>query len=274
MSANVADTVRPPSPRTAAPSSRRVHRWFFAGAAIFIVATVLVGFLPSSFERVAAAAAGQRAPLSIVLHAHAATMGAWLLLLLAQAMLAASGRLALHRRIGSAAFVLAPLVVIAMTLQMRMPWFEIAAAPPGVVDPAVIAANKIFLANLLPVQLGAIALFALFVGWALAVRNTDPETHKRMMILATFMPLGAAIDRIAARWLPTTFPETYEIEHGYFLLWLAPIVIYDSLKNGRLHRAYAIGLACLAPLMLVTHLLWNSPAWHALAPRIIGIEGW
>lgn len=184
MSADVADTVRPPSPRTAAPSSRTLHRWFFAGAAFFLVATVLVGFVPSSFERVAAAA-GQRAPLSIVLHTHAATMGAWLLLLLTQAVLAASGRLALHRRIGSAAFVLAPLVVVA-----------------------------------------------------------------------------------------TTFPETYEIEPGHLLLWLAPIVIYDWLKNGRLHRAYVIGLLCVAPLMLATHLLWNSPTWHALAPRIIGVEGW
>jgi hypothetical protein len=209
-----------------------------------------------------------------VLHAHATTMGAWLLLLLTQAALAASGRLALHRRLGSVAFVLAPLVIIAMTLQMRTPWFELATVPPGAVDPAVIAGAKTLTANLLLEQIRAILLFAVFVGWALAVRNTDAETHKRMMILATFMPLGAAIDRIAARWLPTTFPETYEIEHGYFLLWLAPIVIYDWFKNGRLHRAYVLGLAILAPFMLATHLLWDTPFWQALAPGLMGIDGW
>jgi hypothetical protein len=94
------------------------------------------------------------------------------------------------------------------------------------------------------------------------------------MILATFMPLGAAIDRIAARWLPTTFPEAYGVEHGYFLLWLAPLLIYDWVRRGRPHRAYVLGLACLAPFVIATHLLWNLPAWQALAPRIMGVEGW
>jgi uncharacterized membrane protein YozB (DUF420 family) len=273
MSANVADALRP-SPPLAAPSSRRAHRWFFAGAALFLVVTVLLGFVPTSIERVAAVQAGLRPPIGFTLHAHALTMGAWLLLLLAQATLAASGRIELHRRLGVAAFVLAPLVVVAMTLQMRAGWVDLAALPPGVLDAETLATTKAFVANLLPEQLRAISLFALFVGWALAVRRSDPETHKRMMILATFMPLGAAIDRIATRWLPTTFPETYGVEHGYFLLWLAPLLIYDWLKLGRVHRAYVLGLAILAPFMLATHLLWDTPFWQALAPRLMGIDGW
>jgi hypothetical protein len=48
------------------------------------------------------------------------------------------------------------------------------------------------------------------------------------MILATIMPLPAAIDRIAAAaWLPTTFPTGYAMEYGYMFLWLAPVLIYD-----------------------------------------------
>lgn len=38
--------------------------------------------------------------------------------------------------------------------------------------------------------------------WALLVRREDPETHKRLIIIATLPLLSAAIDRIA--WLPTT----------------------------------------------------------------------
>jgi hypothetical protein len=98
--------------------------------------------------------------------------------------------------------------------------------------------------------------------------------HKRMMLLATLMPLSAAIDRIAQRWLPTNFPTGYEGEYAYLLLWLAPLLIYDVVRRGRLHRAYWIALLCLAPFAFATHLLWGSPRWLALAPAIVGVEGW
>ena len=275
MSANLTQTAASDSFAAAAAASRRsAHHWFCAAAALFIVTTVLVGFVPSSLDRLAAVEAGQRSPLSPILHFHAITMASWLLLLLAQAGLAASGRIALHRRIGTLAFALAPLVMLAMVLQTRAGWLEVAALPPGVLPPAALAATKQFLANLLPEQIRAIVLFGVFVAWALATRRSDPETHKRMMVLATFMPLGAAIDRIASRWLPTTFPEAYDVEHGYFLLWLLPLLIFDWLRLGRVHRAYVLGLLCLAPFVLATHLLWNSPAWQALAPRLMGIEHW
>jgi len=255
-------------------SDRSFDRWFFAGAALYIVATVLLGFVPSSLEKIAAVQAGQRPPLGPVLHAHAIAMASWMLLLLAQVGLAATGRIALHRRVGNLAFLVAPAVVIAMILQTRAAWLELAGLPPGVLDAATLAAAKSLLANLLPEQIRAIVLFAVFAGWALAVRRTDLDTHKRLMLLATFMPLGAAIDRIAARWLPTTFPDAYGIEHGYFVLWLAPLLVVDWLRRGRPHRAYVIGLAILAPFVLATHLLWNLPAWQAFAPRLMGVQGW
>lgn len=267
--------VTPRSGRAfAARADRNVDRWFFALAALFIVVTVLVGFVPTSLEKLAAVQAGQRPPLSPTLHAHTITMASWMVLLLAQVGLAATGRIARHRRVGNLAFVIAPLVMLAMILQTRAAWLDLAALPPGVLDPATLATTKQFLANLLPEQIRAIVLFGVFVGWALAVRRTDLDTHKRMMLLATFMPLGAAIDRIAQRWLPTTFPLEYGIEHAYFLLWLAPLLIYDWVRRGRPHRAYVIGLAILAPFVLATHLLWDLPAWQALAPRLMGVQGW
>lgn len=273
MSASVFGSVRSGS-ALAAPSHRDQDRVFFAVVVVALVATVLAGFIPTSLARLAAAQAGQRPPPGLVLHAHAITMATWLGLLLVQALLAATGRIAVHRSIGNVAFVLVPAVVIAMTLQMRAAWLELAALPPGVLAPEVLATQKAFLANLLPEQLRAIALFALFAGWALATRRTDLDMHKRMMILATFMPLGAAIDRIASRWFPTTFPIEYGWEHGYYLLWLAPLVIYDWVRRGRPHRAYVIALGLVLPLMVVTQLLWNSPSWQALAPRLLMVDGW
>ena len=109
------------------------------------------------------------------------------------------------------------------------------------------------------------------------MRRTDPEMHKRMMILATLMPLSAAIDRIALRWLPTNFPTGYETEYGYLLLWLVPVLVYDLWRRGRVHRAYVIGIACNIPFFVLNHYLWGSPRWLESAPAImsvVGVSGW
>lgn len=273
MSSNVASALAGVA-ETAAPFSRAIDRWFYSAMALLFVVTVLVGFVPTSLERIAAVQAGQRAPLPWTLHAHAVTMGAWLLLLLAQTALVSSGRVALHRRLGLLSFALAPAVLLAMVVQTRSSWFEVAAIPVGVLDAAVLAAVKAQVANILLEQIRSAVLFALFFGWAITVRRTDPEMHKRMMMLATLMPLSAAIDRVAIRWLPTNFPSGYEAEYAYLLLWLAPLLIYDLLTRGRLHRAYVIGLLCLAPFALATMLLWSSPQWLALAPAIVRVPSW
>jgi hypothetical protein len=123
--------------------------------------------------------------------------------------------------------------------------------------------------NILLEQLRSAVFFALFVGWALVVRRKDPETHKRMMILATLMPLGAAITRI--EWLPTTMPGSYISQYAYLLLWLAPALIYDVARRGAVHRAYVIGLALVLPFAIVSQLLWGSDWWVATAPRLMGV---
>jgi hypothetical protein len=98
----------------------------------------------------------------LALHAHAVTMGAWLLLFLAQAVLVSSGRVAVHRRLGLLSFALAPAVVLAMVVQTRSPWLEIAALQPGVVDAAVLAGAKARLANVLFEQIRSVVLFSMF----------------------------------------------------------------------------------------------------------------
>ena len=60
--------------------------------AVFVLATVLAGFIPASLGKIAAVEAGQRPPFPPVLHVHAVLMGAWVLLLLAQTSLVASNR--------------------------------------------------------------------------------------------------------------------------------------------------------------------------------------
>ena len=89
-----------------------IDRWIYVFTAASFLAVVLAGFLPDSVAKVAAINAGQRPPFPLVLHIHAVLMGSFLLLLLAQTVLVATGRRAWHMQLGIAAMVLTPAIVI------------------------------------------------------------------------------------------------------------------------------------------------------------------
>src|SRR3569623_3112177 len=97
-----------PPPRASGGVVEFIDRWSWAFTVALIVATVLAGFVPDSMTKVGLVEAGKRPPFPLVLHVHAALMGSWLLLLLTQTTLMATGRRALHMQLGLAAAVLAP----------------------------------------------------------------------------------------------------------------------------------------------------------------------
>jgi hypothetical protein len=247
-----------------------VDRWIFVFMAAFFVITTLVGFIPDTVEKEAAIHAGQRPPWPIVAHFHAVVMGSWLLLLLWQALLMATGRGAFHKQLGMAAVVVAPAVVVAGFFMMigmyHFNWDLLQAAPPGAAE-----LGRKFLDSLLMAQVQVCVLFGIFVAWALLVRRTDPGLHKRLLILATVMPLPAAIDRI--HWLPTSYPDSFLAPFLYALLWIAPIFFWDLMRTGRVHRAYVVWGALYVPTSLVIIQLWFSPWWIAIAERWMGVSG-
>jgi hypothetical protein len=129
-----------------------------------------------------------------------------------------------------------------------------------------------FMSNILLEQVRMAPLFVVFVTWAFLSRRRDLETHKRMMVLATLMPLPAAIDRIV--WLPGTMVQGPAFMALYTLLWLSPVLIYDLARRGRVHRAYVIGIALNLPFVIASYFLWGSPRWFEVAPRLMGVPGW
>src|SRR5205085_3381891 len=103
------------------PRAHSIDRWIFVGMAVWFIAIVVVGFVPDSMMKVALVKAGVRPPFPLVLHLHAVLMGSFLLLLLAQTVMVATGRCALHKQVGIAAFVLVPaLVVVGLILAPTM----------------------------------------------------------------------------------------------------------------------------------------------------------
>ena len=240
-------------------------------AGLFVL-TALAGFIPDSIDVLKAVKAGERPSLPPILHIHALLMGSWLLLLLTQTTLVALGHSAQHRKLGLISTVLAPAIVIVMVAVVKSTWSMISSLPPGALAPDALSAMKLDLTNTLLIQIRVVAFFAGFVAWALLARRQDSEAHKRLMILATVMPLPAAFDRID--WLPATLPESPASVHLYTLVWLLPVLVYDIARRGRVHWAYWIGLALNVPFVIATHLLWGSPWWLATAPRLMGVQAW
>jgi hypothetical protein len=269
----VANTVDVAGVRASAGTFARIaDRWIYVWMAALFVVTALVGFIPDSLNILAAVEAGQRPPLPPVLHAHAVVMAAWLLLVLTQTSLVATGRTAQHRKLGLVGMVLAPLLAVMMIAVTRSAWSMLAAVPPGAMPAEALAGTKSFIANLLLEQIRTVAVFSALITWALVVRKRDPQTHKRLIILATLIPLPAAIDRMT--WLPGTLPDSPISVWLYSLLWLLPVLVYDVVRRGRVHRAYVIGIALNVPFVLASYLLWGTAWWQAAAPTLIGVQGW
>src|SRR5690349_79305 len=90
-----------------------VNRWIYVFMAGLFIVTVFAGFIPDSLGKMEDVAAARRPPFPPILHVHAVLMGSWLLLLLTQATLMATGRPAIHKQLGLLAMVLAPALIVA-----------------------------------------------------------------------------------------------------------------------------------------------------------------
>jgi hypothetical protein len=253
------------------PIARAVDRWIFVFMAAFFIAVTLAGFIPDSLMKIAAVKAGERPPFPLVLHMHAVLMGSFLLLLLAQATLMATGRHRLHRKLGLAAFVLAPAIVVVgfilVPTNYHTVWEASQAAPPPV--RAKLNDLRLWLDNIMLLQLRIGFLFPIFLAIGIRARERNAGLHKRMMFLAVAMALPASFDRIT--WIPTTMPASPISPDLYTLLAVAPMFIWDLVRNRSIHKAYWIWIAVNIPFAIVVHSLWNTPWWHATAPRIMGI---
>src|SRR4029078_12795055 len=78
------------------PRAHAIDRWIFVFMAAWFIAITLAGFIPDSIMKVGMVAAVVRPSFPAVLHMHAVLMGSFLLMLLTQTWLMATGRRALH----------------------------------------------------------------------------------------------------------------------------------------------------------------------------------
>src|SRR3569833_2397376 len=244
-----------------------IDRWIYVFTAASFIAIVLAGFVPDSLAKLGAIHAGQRPPFPLVLHIHAVLMGSFLLLLMAQTVLVATGRCAWHMQLGVAALVLTPVIVITGFILAPTIYHSVRNAAQAAPPPAKQQLQRTLpiLENILLLQTQAGILFSIYMWIALRARSRDSGLHKRMILLAVTAVLGAAFARIG--WLPTT-PPAMEL---YCALAVSPLFIWDVIRNRRIHRAWLGWAAFYVPCCVVAQTLWDTPFWHATARRIMGV---
>ena len=246
-----------------------IDKWIYVFMAAMLVTAVLIGFIPDSLGKIAAVQAGERPPFPVAMHVHAALMGSWLLLLLTQTTLMATGRKGMHMQLGVAGMVLAPALVIAgvilvpTNMQAMIAFSE--GAPPAAQEQ--LQGFLHFMTDIALLQLRAGFCFLLFVYLALRARKHDSGFHKRMIILATIVPMPAAFDRMP--FLFHTLPESPMTTHLWPLLCVAPMFIWDLYRQHTIHRAYWVYAAVMVPTGILLNLLWGSEWWHSVAPPIL-----
>jgi hypothetical protein len=201
--------------------------------ALLLVSVAVVGFAPNSLSILA----GTKTSPPLIIHVHAAAMSAWLLLLLTQAALVASGRVDLHRLTGLASLVVAPAVILLMVI------IAICSFDPDY-HPAAAVLN----------QARRIIIFAAFFVWAIVSRRRDSGTHKRCFFISTIVVLDAAFFRIP--WLPWYDVDSLAPTHLFQLLLVLPMLGYDLATLGKIHKANLIGIGALLISMIAIAFAW------------------
>lgn len=231
-------------------AAAKAERRFYTGTILAIALTLIAGFGRSYLLRPVLGppadppAAHQLTPL---IHLHAALSAAWIALLVAQARLVAGRRIDLHRRLGWLGGAIAAAMV-----------------PVGIVTALHGVVRGVSVAGIEPrrflaLPLFAILVFAALVGFAFAKRRT-PQTHKRLMLLATLALLPPALARLMIVQLGFGTPA---VVFAVILVYVGGLVAWDLRTLGRLHPATLWGglfLVLSGPLRL---LLSRTDAWLA-----------
>ena len=223
---------------------RRYDHIFFSATSLLILITVFVGFAPTYYF-----AGLYRAPVpSPIIHFHAAAFTCWILLLIAQTSLISAGRVAIHRRLGIAGFLLACAMVVLGLLAATNALVR-GFGPKGG-DP------KAFFVT--PVT--DMLVFSVLVAAAFYQRF-NPMAHKRIIIAATVALMTAPI----ARWHVAVVHHNARHAELFSYLFLLFLLTYDLWSLRRIHRATLWASAFLIFMQQISVHIGRTAAWHTFA---------
>jgi len=228
-----------------------IERHPYTLAAVVAIGVMFAGFAPTYYLK----GAYGTPTLDALRHVHGLVMTAWFGLFLVQAGLVAGNRVAVHRKLGIYAALVAVLVVIVGISLGVASARSGTSLPPGI-------SPKVFL--VLP--FGEMLAFSCLVSTALLLRHR-PDYHKRLMLLATLAMLAPAIARLGIGFVQRYGPPA---DFALTDLVILAFVAYDTAKNRRLHPAFAAGLAFIVVVQAGRLAISRTPLWDAFATWVIG----
>lgn len=233
------------------------HR-FYSRMAIFLVLLVLLGFGPSFYLRGIVPPyprPNPTLPPLVILHGTVFTL--WMVLIIAQTQLIATGKRATHMWLGKLGMLFAVLMIPVMYVTAVG---QVARAnQPPFTDPL----------SWTVVPLTVIIPFAILVwiGWA---RRRDQQFHKRVMLSAAILVvMGPAIGRLPLA-PPTLVGMSVLLTLGLALF--IPLFVWDRKTLGHAHPATKLGFAMGAiSVVIPLAVFWFHLPWSRLAAHLPGV---
>jgi hypothetical protein len=225
------------------------ERRFYLGMGILIFLIMFAGFAPSFYLRGVVPPYAPYLPMSMTVLLHGLLFTGWLVLFVAQASLVSARRPDIHRRLGLAAFVMLPAMVI-VGFSAALGGVARHSGPPDLSPLTWLA-----------VPLLDIPVFAGLIGAALYKRR-DPQAHKRLMLCALIGLTPPGTGRLPGLqdWL--TFPGVIV---GSQLLLLSALAIWDLRSRGRVHPVTIIATVVIVGSWVLRLAIWQSEPWLAFA---------
>lgn len=216
---------------------------FFLWAAIAMTLVIVAGF---STQYAAGRSTFYAPPL---VHAHAIVFMGWIAIYLAQNVLVATDRMAVHRRLGWVAagwivpmLVLGFCVTIAMVRRGQVPFF-FRPLQFLVFDPASLLA------------------FAGLTTAAIVLRRRT-EWHRRLHLCGMTMLMGPGFGRLLP--MPLLAPWAWEATFALTLLFPVAGMIADLRRTGHVHPAWRWGLLTLVGTFIAIQAITFSPVGQVL----------
>jgi uncharacterized membrane protein len=248
------ELVRPRRPRFVA--FHKSDRNFFLVFVLVCWLGVIMGFAHPVMDRING---HPRFTAPLILKIHATAFVSWLVLLTTQVLLVRSRRTALHMKLGIVGVALVPVMAVSAYFSeiYTQRWH-------------LTQGKDNFAFFIVPVL--DVLGFTILAITALALRK-NPSAHKRLILLATTIIVGAAY----SRWWGDGLAAAYGDGIGGMLvntyagadLILGGALGYDFWTRGRLHRVYEIVVPAILLSQLTATLIYHSAAWLPIARYVI-----
>lgn len=221
-------------------------RYLYVGLGLVLALIIFVAFTRTYWARMAVGTLD----VHPAIHVHAVLFFLWTLLFVAQGVLAARGRIDLHRELGLFGIALAGAMVVSGVLAAIVTVQEGIGTPPEV----IVRANT-------ALSTGAMIMFSTFMALAVANLKT-PERHKRFIVLAMFSMLQAAVARLIM--LAPTIGHPLRTLLGTLVVdaLLLAVIAIDTRVRGRLHPVYVGGAAFIVSIQYLRRAVLDTAFWR------------